>query len=292
MKWKRSHWMLAIGASCVIHAGAAALIEPPKEEVRVESGGSGVIVLGNNVFADMSAMGEESEIVEPETEIPAAIVPPEPTVTAPEPAEPSSADTIVPVETTEPLGPEEEVAMLPIPRPTPRPHYTPPKVEPRQGQPPRQAPSPRQQTEERKESPKRQATSRGSRGQNTQNARRGSSEGSRVASGTESQGPGRARQTGNAATSNYPGKIVAKLRRSLRYPREARRQRLGGEVRVAFTVTQDGRVSGIRIVRSSGSPVLDQAALETVQRAAPFPKIPAEAARSSWPFTVPLEFKR
>ena len=35
---------------------------------------------------------------------------------------------------------------------------------------------------------------------------------------------------------------------------------------------------------------LDQAAVETVQRAAPFPPIPPETGRASWPFTVPMSF--
>jgi periplasmic protein TonB len=82
------------------------------------------------------------------------------------------------------------------------------------------------------------------------------------------------------------------LRRSLRYPSQARRQRITGEVHVAFTVARDGGVSSVRVVRGSGHPVLDQAALETVQRAAPFPGIPDAANRSAWEFTVPLAFSR
>ena len=58
------------------------------------------------------------------------------------------------------------------------------------------------------------------------------------------------------------------------------------------TAPAGGGVGGVRIVRSSGSPVLDKAALETVRRAAPFPAIPESAGRSNWPFTVPLAFAR
>ncbi|MDN2568354.1 energy transducer TonB, partial [Aquibium sp. A9E412] len=99
-------------------------------------------------------------------------------------------------------------------------------------------------------------------------------------------------RSGNAAVSNYPGKVVAKLRRALRYPAEARRQRLRGEVQVAFTVSRDGGVAALRVARSSGSPVLDRAALDTVRRAAPFPPIPAAAGRASWSFSLPLRFAR
>ncbi len=93
----------------------------------------------------------------------------------------------------------------------------------------------------------------------------------------------------SAAVGNYPGKIVSKLRRALRYPKGGR---ISGEAHVQFVVAANGRASSIRVVRSSGDARLDAAALETVQRAAPFPAIPAEAGRSNWTFTVPLVFRR
>ena len=90
--------------------------------------------------------------------------------------------------------------------------------------------------------------------------------------------------------SNYPGTVYAKLRRSLRYPSEARRKRIRGEVHVRFTVSRSGGVGSIRVARSSGSSLLDNAALATVRRAAPFAEIPPAAGRSNWSFTVPLAF--
>ncbi len=92
-----------------------------------------------------------------------------------------------------------------------------------------------------------------------------------------------------AAVSNYPGKIISKLRRALRFPKGTRKS---GEVRVQFKVAQNGRASSIRIVRSSGDKRLDAAAIATVKRAAPFPPIPQKAGRRSWTFTVPLAFRR
>ncbi|WP_394689539.1 TonB family protein [Hoeflea sp.] len=97
---------------------------------------------------------------------------------------------------------------------------------------------------------------------------------------------------GNAAVSNYPGKVASKLRRSLRYPREAKRKRIRGEVVVSFSVSANGGVSRVRIARSSGHSILDNAAREAVRRAAPFPRIPAGSGRSSWSFSVPLGFTR
>jgi periplasmic protein TonB len=95
---------------------------------------------------------------------------------------------------------------------------------------------------------------------------------------------------GAAAVSKYPGLVQKALRRALRFPKGA--GRAGGEAQVQFTVSASGSVSGISVVRSTGNPVLDAEAVKTVQRAAPFPPIPADAGRRTWTFTMPLLFKR
>ncbi|GGF01326.1 TonB family protein [Stappia taiwanensis] len=106
-----------------------------------------------------------------------------------------------------------------------------------------------------------------------------------------SRGGAKTRDAGNAARSNYPGLVRRKLGRSLRYPRSARRKGLTGEVTVGFTVQSSGAATGVRVVRSSGSTILDRAALETVGRAAPFPRIPASTGKTRWRFTIPLTFR-
>ncbi|HTM76020.1 MAG TPA: TonB family protein [Devosia sp.] len=95
---------------------------------------------------------------------------------------------------------------------------------------------------------------------------------------------------GDAETARYPSQIIAKLRRALRYPGGA--GGASGEVQVQFTVSAGGQPSGLRIVKSSGNAAIDQAGMDTVVRAAPFPPIPAGANRDSWGFTVPLAFVR
>ncbi|MBD8875699.1 TonB family protein [Labrenzia polysiphoniae] len=132
-----------------------------------------------------------------------------------------------------------------------------------------------------KKAPKKQTSQAGSGGNSNQTAQKG---------GAQNRGKGSA--AGNAKVSNYPGKVARKLRRSLRYPSAAKRKRLSGNVHVSFSVDSSGRASGIRVSRSSGSPILDKAAIETVRRASPFPKIPPEAQRKRWAFTVPLAFRR
>jgi protein TonB len=133
----------------------------------------------------------------------------------------------------------------------------------------------------------------GSRGRDEADAKRGVAEGrsdGRAASSNKNTRAANA--AGNAAVSNYPGTVVAKLRRALRYPSEARSRRLNGVAQVRFVVGGSGDVGSVGLAASSGSPVLDKAALATVRRAAPFPPIPEGAGRRSWTFTVPLAFIR
>ncbi|MCB1418792.1 MAG: TonB family protein [Notoacmeibacter sp.] len=112
------------------------------------------------------------------------------------------------------------------------------------------------------------------------------------AAGDQSKAAKNSRAAGNADVSNYPGKIASRIRRSLKYPAEARAKRLRGQTVVSFVVSRSGAVSGVSVARSSGSPVLDNAAVAAVRRASPFPPIPDGAGRASWPFTVPLAFSR
>ncbi|TPW29894.1 TonB family protein [Pararhizobium mangrovi] len=162
-----------------------------------------------------------------------------------------------------------------VPLPVARPEYTPPKRDP---EPQRRA--------ERKETSEPARTTRKSR---ADSGRSSSSSASSRRSTTRSERRNTA--AGNAAVSNYPGKIVSGLRRALRYPSSARSRRLRGEAHVRFTVLASGSVTNVRVVRSSGSSILDRAAAATVRRAAPFPDIPQAAGRSSWTFTVPLAFR-
>ena len=60
------------------------------------------------------------------------------------------------------------------------------------------------------------------------------------------------------------------------YPEQAREQELFGSLRMLVALRPDGSVSTIRILDSSGELVLDQAAVDIVQRASPFDPFPEE----------------
>ena len=61
---------------------------------------------------------------------------------------------------------------------------------------------------------------------------------------------------------------------NLNYPDEARRRRLGGTVVINVGIRRDGSIESAAIVRSSGLPVLDDAALRIARLAEPYPPLP------------------
>ncbi len=77
--------------------------------------------------------------------------------------------------------------------------------------------------------------------------------------------------TSAAAVATWQGMLLAHLEKHRRYPRAAERARQEGVAYVRFTVDRQGRVSGARIGRSSGHPLLDEETLATLRRADPLP---------------------
>lgn len=68
---------------------------------------------------------------------------------------------------------------------------------------------------------------------------------------------------------------------NLNYPREARELGLFGSLILHVAVRADGSLEGIRVVRSSGHEVLDQAAVRIVELAAPFAAFPPDIKRET-----------
>ena len=76
---------------------------------------------------------------------------------------------------------------------------------------------------------------------------------------------------------------VAKVERvgNLNYPDEARRQGISGSLMLQVSINTDGSVRNIRLLRSSGHKVLDDAAIRIVQLAAPYPPLPPEIRKDT-----------
>lgn len=73
---------------------------------------------------------------------------------------------------------------------------------------------------------------------------------------------------------SYAGAIKGKIMKSWQYPPEAKTNLVEGKLKVLFTLTRNGDMERIRILASSGHPVLDQEALRAVRAASPFPPFP------------------
>lgn len=80
--------------------------------------------------------------------------------------------------------------------------------------------------------------------------------------------------------ASYLGAWARKVERigNLNYPQAAKDQHIYGSLILHVAVRRDGSVEAIRIVRSSGQDVLDQAAVKIVELAAPFAPFPPEIA--------------
>lgn len=83
--------------------------------------------------------------------------------------------------------------------------------------------------------------------------------------------------------ASYMNDWVAKVERvgNLNYPDEARRQGISGSLMLQVSINTDGSVRNIRLLRSSGHKVLDDAAIRIVQLAAPYPPLPPEIRKDT-----------
>ncbi|OHV81324.1 energy transducer TonB [Ensifer sp. LCM 4579] len=298
-------WTGAIALSLLAHAGGAMLFERDEDEIRMAGGAAMEVALLGNAFEETVQAGDVSDVVEPTEATPEELTPSEiPPVeeaveevepTMPEVASephsevaPAEADVIVPTEEM-PIVEVAESAVVasvaPVETVVPQPRPEPPKNVERL-----ETPEPKKEPVKRKQVARKKA---GEAGSQSKTQVKGQADGVENAAASAATGAkGSARQAGNAAVSNYPGKVRRKLNRAFRYPAEAKRQGLRGVAHVRFTVTSDGGLAGVGIAKSAGSALLDEAALDAVRRAAPFPAIPAGAGRDKWAFTIPLEFKR
>lgn len=92
------------------------------------------------------------------------------------------------------------------------------------------------------------------------------------------------------ALPNWTSRLIARLERYKRYPSQAQSRGDYGVVRLAFSVDRSGGVHGARILRSSGSPVLDRETLSMIARASPLPPPPPTVRGSQIAVVVPIRY--
>lgn len=287
-------WIGAGAFSVLAHAGAAAILTmtpAAQSEEALIAGGvvAEVAMLGNGAFEAVESGNPEDvitpEAIQPDVTEPQEVAEIQPTEIQPEVTEIAPVDPVVSEPIQELIVPSAEVEIVAIPIPEIK-----PVVEPEEAI----KPAPEAKKEEpvkkvERKKPKQKIVKKaGETGKARESATKGEVDGSAdvKSASVGGQKKGNSSAAGNAAVSNYPGKVRNKINR-------AKRRAPGGErgsVVVSFVVGSGGQASGVRVARSSGSAALDRAAVDSVQRAAPFAKIPEAAGRASWPFNVPIVF--
>lgn len=86
----------------------------------------------------------------------------------------------------------------------------------------------------------------------------------------------------------YFARLRSTLRNRLRYPDAVQNQGVSGVAHIRFTIDNSGRIIGSSLVRSTGNPALDQAALATASPGSSVPSAPESVPERS--FTIPLRF--
>jgi protein TonB len=94
------------------------------------------------------------------------------------------------------------------------------------------------------------------------------------------------------AVATWRNELVAKIDGKKHWPEADRAHRLHGEVTVAFTVDRSGQIVNVRVLHSSGSAVLDDAAISVLKRAAPLPIPPLQASDAALHLTLPIRYRR
>lgn len=92
------------------------------------------------------------------------------------------------------------------------------------------------------------------------------------------------------AQEDYFRQIVQKISRYRFYSRQ---QSSSGMVVTRLTLARDGGVLDVALLKSSGSPTLDTAVVDTIRRASPFPPLPPSlASGGTQTFIVPVNYTR
>jgi len=101
------------------------------------------------------------------------------------------------------------------------------------------------------------------------------------------------RHPGGGKTRNanqYFGQLMTWMNKHKHYPAELKKKKQEGVVEIQFTLGRDGELLEVAIARSCGNPALDQAALQMMTNAAPFPPIPGFINQESLTLVIPVEY--
>lgn len=93
------------------------------------------------------------------------------------------------------------------------------------------------------------------------------------------------------AAGSYTLDLISSIRKYQTYPKKALAAGDEGDITVMITIDNEGSIVSNKILKRSGSRILDRAVLRMIRKAQPFPKIPAELNMTEFEFEVPLTFR-
>jgi protein TonB len=92
-------------------------------------------------------------------------------------------------------------------------------------------------------------------------------------------------------TDSYLAKLVRHLSAYRDYPRRARRLGLEGTPIVVFEFDRAGRLLNYHLLQGSSHRILDDAALNMLKQASPFPPVPDDMTSETFRFQLPVAFQ-
>jgi protein TonB len=105
-------------------------------------------------------------------------------------------------------------------------------------------------------------------------------------------GPGADLAGADFSTANsYLEMVRMKIERHKKYPQAARAKSIEGRVTIQFVITLEGAIRGLRVEKAAINDSLNTAALEAVERAAPFPQPPKRFFNGDIPLELTIVFE-
>ena len=90
---------------------------------------------------------------------------------------------------------------------------------------------------------------------------------------------------------DYFNKVRERIKSKWVYPRQAGDRGIEGELLIEFHIAKDGRLAFIELRHSSGTAILDDAAMTAVKLAQPFPPVPDEIAKQTLPINGQFRYQ-
>ncbi|NQU17997.1 MAG: energy transducer TonB [Candidatus Saganbacteria bacterium] len=120
--------------------------------------------------------------------------------------------------------------------------------------------------------------------------RRGSEEQRLIPSGSD--GSSGQNQADSGKTRNdYLAEIRKRIAQFKKYPQTAKSRNWEGSPKVEFAILESGEIKGLKLTKGTKHQLLNEEALETIKRAAPFPPIPQTLGSSAIKVALVLVFR-